>query len=607
MAELGNKENKNILLEQIKSKQQEVASGSMNREDFVKLLKDLIHNYSDLNMEDYKGWINDETYRLVEESLRDPEELQLWLRIASASEYTETDIQNKLQLVMSYISKFYNAPKIGEAKKLQDTLNQKMNGLREQHDWDKLDKTNYVSLLNYKLQYPQSVHNTELDELMWKCTEGTSTEQLNRYLRDWRQEGRHVNDAERILEAINDWGGGIDPKWNDIFQLKKFLDTNSSFPLISEVRAKYNMMRNNLQSDMLAHAEKYSKNDLDELLRAGVFSNQDFVAVGISGGTVVDLKQLPDLEQFAAHPNFEAKPGCTDIYLFGVPGTGKTCLLMGLTGAEGSGYTINFREKGGPYASALKQYVDSGVTPKSTPGKYVTTIKSVIEEERMVRNREVFLNHHINFVEMSGEEFAHKIANSDEKSVKLSDMGDGTRDLLRNSNRKVFFIIIDPTVDTIEFKFNKYDKDENGNIVGVRPVTEYINQLSCISKFVDLFEADENKEFMKKVDGIHFIVTKADTLGGDDEIRKRNARDLMIRKYEGPVRKLIGYCRRTKRVNYATDFCPMVYPFSLGRFFVGGSFKYDNRSTKKIINVIRYNTAAKIEESFIDKIRDFLA
>ena len=320
----------------------------------------------------------------------------------------------------------------------------------------------------------------------------------------------------------------------------------------------------------------------------------------------MDPEQLPNLEQFSANPNYEAKEGSTDVYLFGVPGTGKTCLLMGLTGAAGNGYTINFREKGGPYASALQQYVQAGITPESTPGKYVTTIKSMIEEKREGKNT-VVLNHHINFVEMSGEEFAHKIANNENDSIRFADMGDGTNQLLRNSNRKVFFIVIDPTVENIKFTFKKYEKDENGNVIGIRPVTEYINQLACISKFVALFEADENKEFMKKVDAIHFIVTKADTFGDDDENRKQKARDLMIDKYKQPVLNLIGYCRRTKRVNYATNFCPMVYPFSLGRFFVGGTFNYINKSTLKIINVIRYNTPAKKEESFFDRVRDFLA
>lgn len=610
MTELG--KNKNSLLEQVKQKEiREVAAGSMTQDGFVTLLEQLLDHYSDLRKEDYKDWVSEEVYQKLMDALRDPEESGLWDNINAMPEGNEAENQNKLRSVLDYIVRYPNGPKIVEANLMKEQLNRKLDEIREASDWGMLNKENYESMLNYRSKYPNSAHMIELDDNMWSVTDDTSKIELQRYCEDWK-DGRHVDEAQKMLDVIGICEGGDGDTWEElaVVRLKRFITNNPNFPFIDRVKEQYEAKRNAVLSDMRIHPEKCGRSELDMYIKSGILTREELVAAGIIPPQDSNFNPdiLPNLEQFSANPNYEAKEGSTDIYLFGVPGTGKTCLLMGLTGAAGRGYTINFREKGGPYASALQQYVQAGVTPESTPGKYVTTIRSVIEEIHKSGQKNVVLNHHVNFVEMSGEEFAHKIANNpDDNSIKFTDMGDGTKQLLRNSNRKVFFIIIDPTVENIKFTFKKYEKDENGNVIGIRPVTEYINQLACINKFVNLFEADENKEFMKRVDAIHFIVTKADTFGDDDERRKEQARDLMMNKYENPVRELIGYCRRTKRVNYATDFCPMVYPFSLGRFYVGGSFTYNNKSTLNIINVIRYNTAATKEDSFMDKLRDFLA
>ena len=170
----------------------------------------------------------------------------------------------------------------------------------------------------------------------------------------------------------------------------------------------------------------------------------------------------------------------------------------------------------------------------------------------------------------------------------------------------MFLLIVDPTRDIFNFTYDEPIYD-NGNKVGINKKTILIDQTACLTKFIDLFEMPENKEFMKNVDAIHFIVTKADTLGRSDQDRKEKARDLLLDKYRGPITKLIAFCRRSKRVNYATDFKPKAYPFSLGKFFVGGSFEYIDDSTLKIIDTLRHITAAKKEGNFWDDLRDTLA
>lgn len=606
------KDNKRTLLEAVNSmEQQDVASGTMTMDGFVQKLIELLHHYSDLKKEDYQGWISEEAYRKLEDALRDPGELELWERIVAAPEGTASEIQAKLQLSITYIDSYPKGPKIDEARSMLDRLKEKLASIEDEEDWRRLfansHEPSYDELRMHKQRFfPYCIHKNELDDKMWERTDSISQQQLQRYYDDWKNDGgKHVEYAKRQLDAFKEWMDGNNSKWNDIFELKHFMDAYKDFVLIEDVKTKFENKRIGVIADMKKHPDQYASK-LSNYVAEGIFTDEELIREGIKrkGGNV-DPKTLPELGQFSAKPCYEAIEGNTDVYLFGIPNTGKTCLLMGLCGAGDRKFLVDFKQKGGPYAAALKQYVDAGRVPGSTPGKFVTTINcDIIENRKDRRGVEMDLKHRINFVEMSGEEFAHKLANSEE--TKLMDMGRGTKELLRNKNRKVFFIVVDPTVDVVEFDYYEEVKDDVGNVKDLVPIKEHIPQNICLSKFIALFKLKENKEFMKRVDAIHFIVTKSDTLGDDIEERKTKARDLLIDKYGQVIGQLIDYCKDTKRVNYATDYFPMVYPFSLGRFFADGGFDYDKKSAFRIVNVLRLNTAAVKRDTFIDKVRDAL-
>jgi hypothetical protein len=110
---------------------------------------------------------------------------------------------------------------------------------------------------------------------------------------------------------------------------------------------------------------------------------------------------------------------------------------------------------------------------------------------------------------------------------------------------------------------------------------------------------------MKRVDAIHFVVTKADMLG-DRTVRLDRARDLLKTKYAGPVEQLKNYCRQTKRINYSTGYKPQVFTFSLGQFFLGDVFKFDTSETIKIVDTIRTVTGGVTERTFWDRVKDML-
>lgn len=572
----------------------------------------LVNQYEDLEPDDFKGYISDLLLEQLKEAGRNPAELELWNKIQAAATSTPAEIQEAQRLVSTYTMQFPKGPKISEAESLKLQLQQKMTdaiktereraeALRELNDWNALEKGNYNALRNYRLKYPNSIHLSEIDDLMWLNTKNAIAEpSLKRYLSDWPL-GNHVGEANQALNEIADWESV--KRSHNLYQVDDYRDNHPNSPFQNEIDSIYYQLRDEELQKMKANPSDYSKDAVDKLIAANIFTkweliDEELITEESWERLQIDREYFPNIQEYQAEdPYIQAPENCTDIYLFGTPGTGKTCLLMGLTGANGSGYTINMRTNGGPYAAALQQYVNEGITPGRTFGKFVTTINGEVKEENKHGN---IIDHRINFVEMSGEEFALRIA--DNKEVSLSNMGTGATNLLQNNNRKVFFIIVDSTKSKVKVEYLEDVRDVDGNLIGQNIRKKYVSQLDIMNKFVSLFELPENQDIMSKVDAIHFVVTKADMLG-DGATRLSKARELLLSTYQGPIEQLKNYCRKTKRINYSTDYKPQVFTFSLGRFYLGDVFNFDRTETLQIIDTIRIVTSGTRSLSWWDKFK----
>lgn len=595
----------------------------------LKTLVDLINKYEDLEPRDFQGYIDDTLLEQLIDASRNPEELDLWNQILNNPRDTPENIQIVQGLVSKYIQQYPKAPQIKDAQALMNRLPQELSDailrkqqeeidkkkaeeeerarVREQRDWDMVERGNYNALQSYKSKYPNSVHLDELDDLMWLNTKNVMNfHSLSRYLSDWPL-GRHAEEANQALSESSEWEEV--KRSGDLFRVDDYRDTHPTSPYINEVNALYFKLRDEELAKMKENPSEYGKDDVEKLIAADIFTkwqleDEELITEESWEMLQLDRDLFPHIGDYQSEdPNIEAPAGCTDIYLFGTPGTGKTCLLMGLTGANGyrdergQSYTLNMRTQGGPYASALQQYVSAGITPGRTFGKFVTTINGQVNE----LNRNKIINHRINLVEMSGEEFALRIADS--KEVSLSNMGTGATNLLRNENRKVFFIIVDSSKEKVKVEYVEQIKDAEGNVIDERIRKKYIWQLDILNKFVSLFELPENQEIMKRVDAIHFVVTKADMLG-DKTTRKEKARNLLLSKYSGPVEQLKNYCRQTKRINYSTNYRPQVFTFSLGRFYLGDVFTFDKSETIQIVDTIRTVTGGIKEKGWWDRLKE---
>lgn len=583
--------------------------GLVSVNDILKLLK----TYSDLKLEDLKGHLDDSIYNEIDEEIlrvpTNPEEKELSDRISTLGNASdEQSINIVLGLIAEFYQKYPSSNFYNVVNETENRVRSKLNGVKEEEEWSKVDKSDYESLRSYMLSHRGSVHLPDIDDLMWQITIGgpLSRGQYEQYLKDWPT-GKYKEEAYKALDMFNDWEilkNSKDSESSKIIKIKKYLEDNPQTPFIHDVRKMYDELKMLILSKMVANPTKFDKETVVTLVDEGIFTENEFAERSLitadSWDTLLNLDRdlYPDIQVFQKEdPNIFAPDGCTDVYFFGTPGTGKTCLLMGLAGANGQGYNLNMKVNGGPYASALQQYVYAGITPGRTFGRYVTTINGQIYEN----NNNKIVNHNINLIEMSGEEFALRIA--DEEEVSFANMGTGATKLLQNSNRKVFFIVIDCTGDLLEVDFVNEIKDEQGFVIAEQKRRRNVSQLDMLNKFVSLFTLPENQRIMSKVDAIHFVVTKADKLGRDSE-REEKVYNLLNSKYCGPVEALKAYCRQTKRINFSTDYSPIAFPFSLGQFYLGDIFSFDRKETMQIVNTLRQMTVGSKERTWFDKVKD---
>ena len=476
----------------------------------------------------------------------------------------------------------------------------------EQAEWDAVDPFSMTDLLGYLSKYPNTIHKSEIDDNLWNLVNQESVQDIQNYITMLPQ-GIHVREAQLILNAIVEWNNV--KLTNDIFCVNDYIRNNPNTPFKNQAQVQLMGLKQQEIGMMRTNPNSYEVNRLLRLINDGIFSDHELINAKVMTETVLETLRnhdinadLPDIRQAIENSRAECKDGYTDVFFFGVPSTGKTCVLMGMS--RSNSLHINLASGGGDYAAALQQYTDVGVTVPRTPGTFVTTLEATISSV----SDQGGAVHKINLVEMSGEEFAFDIANNPDRIFTFEQMGSGATQLLKNDNRKVFFLIIDPTANVVRMNREIVVQDGFDEETG-EPITHtdlqycVVNQRTLIQKMVDLFTDPGNAEIMKKVDSIHIIMTKSDTLGNPVE-REEKALNIFQQKFSGDILKpLIDLCEEYN-INSRTNFHPNLYTFSLGTFYVGGLYEYEQTDSDRLVVAIKNSTQSVKKKSWWDRVKE---
>lgn len=569
-----------------------------------------IQKYENLSLKDFPNMESDKKDYIDKKlkSVPNPNEQKEWSNIVSM---LGTPSQELLNALNTYIRNWETSRPAdnhvddawNEVSRVESALVQEQTQ-KEEADWNQVDTLSQTSLISYLKKYPKTVHKNEIDDSVWGLVDKENIPDIQNYLTIFPS-GLHAREGKEILNAIVEWNNVKDT--NDIFVINNYFRANPSSPFKQQMSILIAGLKQGEIAAMHNNPNNYEVSRLMKLLNDGIATERELIKANVITDNILKILRnpninidLPDIEKAIENSRAECSEGYTDVYFFGVPSTGKTCVLMGLSRAES--LTIDTATGGGEYASALQEYTDAGVTVKRTPGTFVTTLDATICSPTNSN-----LSHKVNLVEMSGEEFAFQIAKNEDGVFSFEDMGTGATRLLMNGNKKVFFLIIDPTVDVIHIEreiVDGYDEETGKPIKRIEYAAA--NQRTIIQKMVDLFGKDENRDIMKNVDSIHIILTKADTLGNIIE-REDKAYNLFKVKYSHDILKpkFLDLCKECN-INSNTEFFPKLYTFSLGDFYVGGFYEYHPSDSNKLVTAIMNGTRPIRKKSLWGKIKDLV-
>lgn len=534
-----------------------------------------------------------------------PNEQKEWADIEKLSGNPSRELLNKIE---AYVRQWEgNRPvnnHVDEARALYNCIEGVLAAQAEQverADWEKINVFSQTDLLGYLNKYPNTVHKAEIDDNVWNLLNKENVQELQNY-KILFPTGNHIMEAGNLLNSIVEWNNV--KSTDDLFVLNDYLKGNPDTPFMQQAQILMMGLKQREKETMRNHPNDYEVSRLMNLLKEGIVTEKELIFDGIVTKNVLetlrytDIKaDLPDIRKAIESSHAECKDGYTDVFFFGVPSTGKTCVLMGMS--RSNSLHVNLAAGGGDYASALQQYTDVGVTVPRTPGTFVTTLEATISSKTHENTV-----HKINLVEMSGEEFAFGIANNPEHIFTFEEMGSGATKLLKNDNRKVFFLIIDPTANVVRINreiIDGYDEQTGAPITHL----EYcvVNQRTLIQKMVNLFEASGNAEIMKKVDSIHIIMTKSDTLGDPVE-REEKAYKIFQEKFGGDILEPLIELSKEYNINAHTKFHPKLYTFSLGTFYIGGLYEYEQNDSNRLVKAIRNSTRSLKKKTWWDRLKE---
>jgi len=343
---------------------------------------------------------------------------------------------------------------------------------------------------------------------------------------------------------------------------KQMQDAKDRLEFLKKERERKNIEKNKILSGVRENSNIYSPSQIISFLSEGIISTDDLQNCGIPKEIVENLKNIhqPQL-QLGKTPEY-IPYGYTEVYFWGIPGSGKTCALAAiLSTSERAGYLDFATAQGYDYMTKLKNIFFDGkaILPPPSPVETTQYLTFTLKRTNEKHSRSVSI------LELSGEVFQcfHYInAGMEFPSQSHQDTFDSLIRFLSGTNRKIHFFFID------------YDK---GNKKDANDYTQG-DYLAAASRFFK-----NNDVFGKTADAVYIILTKSDLMPCPKTERVEHAKKHLIdNNFSAFINTLKDLC-----VQYSINAGKLtIEPFSLGEVYFQQICYFDKSSALSIIDIL---------------------
>ena len=396
--------------------------------------------------------------------------------------------------------------------------------LEELKNTGNLDASKRRTILNLQNQRDQE------DDNAWEAVRYGNESRLSDYISKYPT-GKHIEEAKQRIDELRQQRQQEQVRKHEILE-KVRRNPNSFTP---------GMLRGYLNDEIINRSDLLNYGIPDEIIDR----LDNIVSTQLHLGDVPD--SIPD--------------GYTEVYFWGIPGSGKTCALSAiLSTAEKAGYLEIAKGPGYDYMTRLKNIFVSPIAflPPSSPVENTQYLPFVLNKDKD-KPRSVSL------IELSGEIFQcfyYKNANKPFPSPEHQGTFDTLMRFLKGNNRKIHFFFVD------------YEKENSIDADGYTQA-DYLNAAALFFK--------NNQVFGKSTDAIYIVITKSDLMDCKKSERKNKVSEyLQNNNFDAFVKILKARCKEHS-INAGNL---TAIPFSLGKVYFQQICSLDRSPSEKIIEIL---------------------
>lgn len=372
-----------------------------------------------------------------------------------------------------------------------------------------------------------------LDNEHWESVRYGSEDGIRDYISKFPN-GLNTEEAKKIIKRIED---DRDIRWRRKEEILRKLSQNPN-------SCTPGMIHSYIQDGMISKEELSQRGIPERIVERICEITQPYLELGETPTSI---------------PN-----GFTEVYFWGIPGSGKTCALAAiLSTAEKKGYLDIATGPGYNYMTLLKNIFikPNAILPPPSPVETTQYLPFVLRKNEREKPRSVSL------IELSGEIFQCfflKNANKSLQSQQHENTFNSLLNFLRSDNRKIHFFFID---------FEKEnDVDVDGYTQG-----DYLTAASTFFKNNDIFR--------KTTDAIYIVITKSDLMPNSDTYEKSviyAKQHLESNNFLAFIKTLKSRCQEHS-INAGKL---TVEPFSLGKVYFQQICDFDDTAASRIVDIL---------------------
>ncbi len=346
---------------------------------------------------------------------------------------------------------------------------------------------------------------------------------------------------------------------------------------LEQQRKNENADKNRIVELIRNKPNSFTPGMLRQYLNNKTITTNDLLNAGVPNKIINSIDNIVSPQLQLGDTPQSIPDGYTEVYFWGIPGSGKTCALAAvLSTAERMGYLEIAQGPGYDYMLKLKNIFSSEISilPAASPVDTTQYLPFALKkpDERFSRS--------VSLIELSGEIFQCfllKNANKPLPSPQHEETFSSLNSFLNGGNRKIHFFFVD------------YDLENNPDADGYTQ-GDYLNAAATF------FNDRKNNLFGLTTDAIYIVLTKSDLMPCGKSERVNHIREyLNDNNFAAFVNSLRNKCRENsinaKRI--------LGTPFALGKVYFQQMCEFDPETSRNIIDILMRRIAMK-KESILD-------